>query len=71
MTIVFDNEDSAVAHNLHVYAGASSSGASLGATDIVAGPSTSTLSLGALAAGRYYYRCDVHPVQMQGRLTVS
>ena len=71
VTIVFDNEDSAVAHNIHFFSGASSSGTSVGATDIIAGPSTATLSLGVLAAGSYFYHCDVHPVQMQGHLTVS
>jgi plastocyanin len=29
-----------------------------------------TLNLGAIAAGAYFYQCDVHP-NMSGTLTVS
>jgi plastocyanin len=68
VTIVLNNKDSAVAHNIHFYA---ASGASLASSDIEAGISMQTLSLGTLAPGSYDFDCDVHPTTMRGVLTVS
>jgi plastocyanin len=38
---------------------------------IVTGPRTITYRVGALPAGTYFFRCDVHPTQMTGALLVS
>jgi plastocyanin len=67
VTIVFDNQDASVAHNVHFFSAAGS----IGMVDIVTGPATETLSLGTLAPGSYSYKCDVHPTLMTGVLTVS
>jgi len=40
-------------------------------TEVTPGPVEQTLSLGQLAAGQYFYKCDVHPEAMSGMLTVS
>jgi plastocyanin len=71
VTINFSNNDNGINHNVHVYAGANASGTSVGATAIAMGPTQQSLNLGALTPGSYFYRCDVHPSQMTGTLTVS
>jgi plastocyanin len=71
VTIAFDNSDSGIPHNVHVFAGNDASGASLGSTDIQAGAVQQTLELRDLAPGSYFYQCDVHPSRMFGTLTVS
>ena len=71
ITIDFDNKDDGVDHNIHFFKGADASGASVGATDVAAGPVKQTLNLGTLAPGTYYYHCDVHPDAMTGTLTVK
>lgn len=68
VTITFNNQDTAVAHNIHFV---SASKQDLGMTDIDSDHITETLSLGTLAPGTYYYKCDVHPTTMTGVLTVS
>ncbi len=66
--IVFDNQESAP-HNVAIYRDAA-------ATDDVfvpepfSGPAAVTYDVPALAAGTYFFRCDVHP-QMAGQLTAG
>jgi plastocyanin len=67
VTIVLDNQDKAVAHNIQFF----SKGASIGMSEIKTGPATDTLSLGTLTPGSYSFKCDVHPQTMTGVLTVS
>lgn len=69
ITIIFNNEDKAIAHNIHFIAKAG--GLTVGITETRPGPATDTLSLGTLAAGSYFYKCDVHPTTMTGVLTIS
>ena len=70
VTITFDNKDSGIIHNLHVYQGTDATGPSVGQTDLEAGPVEQKLELN-LTAGSYFYRCDAHPTTMKGTLTVS
>jgi plastocyanin len=65
-TIRFDNEDSNT-HNLDIMNG----GASLFTGDIVVGPKVVSYHVGALPAGVYTFRCDVHPTQMHGTFVVG
>ncbi len=67
ITIIFNNDDTAIAHNIQFFAGSQS----IGMTEIKTGPATDTLSLGTLAPGSYFYKCDVHPTTMKGSLKVS
>lgn len=70
LTLTYNNEDAGTAHNIHFFQGADATGTSVGSTDIAVGPVTQTLKLGPLAAGTYYYQCDVHPTTMNGVLTI-
>jgi plastocyanin len=69
LTITFDNRDSGVAHNIHFFNGADETAPDAGSTDVEAGPVVQTLKLDPLDPGEYFYRCDVHPGQMEGKLT--
>lgn len=69
LTVTFDNQDAGIAHNFHVFNGADATGADVAQTDIAPGPVVQTLKLGPLDAGAYFYRCDIHPGQMEGTLT--
>jgi plastocyanin len=57
-----------VLHNIQFFG---PGGGSIGATAVATGPVQQTLSLGALAAGSYSFKCDVHPQQMNGTLVVA
>jgi plastocyanin len=70
VTIVNDNQDPGIPHNLHVFKGTDSKGQDLGKTDIAAGPVTQTLKLN-LTAGDYFLVCDVHPATAFGKLKVG
>lgn len=65
-TVRFDNEDSNT-HNLDIQ----KSGVSVFDGDIVIGPKVVTYDVGALKAGSYTFRCDIHPNQMHGTFVVS
>jgi plastocyanin len=68
--INFNNKDTGAAgtHNVDVYD--KKGGTSLAALTPKPGPIQETLNVGALAAGTYYFQCDVHPLQMFGTLAV-
>lgn len=68
-SLVFDNREP-VPHNVAIYTDASA-GQSLFVGEIFAGPGERTYAVPALAAGSYFYRCDVHPVQMTGTLVAQ
>ena len=70
VTIVFDNRDVGVVHNIHVFRGDSARGESVSETELEAGPVTQTLTMD-LEAGEYFYVCDAHPNTMSGTLTVN
>jgi nitrite reductase (NO-forming) len=68
-TVAFANHDAGVPHNLAVYADQAATKA-LFRGRLVTGPVRVTYRVGALAAGTYLFRCDVHP-QMQGVVRVT
>ena len=69
LTVTFDNQDAGIAHNIHFFKGTDATGADVAQSDIESGPVVQTLKVGPLDAGTYYFRCDVHPGQMEGTLT--
>jgi plastocyanin len=67
-TIAFDNQEGAP-HNVAIYRDQSAS-QKVFAQDPFGGPKAVTYQVGPLAAGSYFFRCDVHP-DMKGTLTVK
>ncbi|HLB77945.1 MAG TPA: cupredoxin domain-containing protein, partial [Candidatus Dormibacteraeota bacterium] len=73
-TIQFDNKDTGVPHNIHIFESdpaGNPSAASLFSGSLVTGPATTSYAVGALPAGTYYFHCDVHPIQMHGTFVVA
>lgn len=68
-SLVFENREP-VPHNVAIYTDASAAQA-LFVGEIFAGPAERTYAVPALPAGSYFYRCDVHPVQMVGTIVVE
>ncbi len=72
VTITADNTAAGIRHSFAVYktkADADSGKPAQGETDICMGPCKKTVTL-KLAAGEYFFRCEVHPTQMTGKLAV-
>jgi len=69
-TIMFDNQDPGVPHNISIYTDSSATTA-LFKGQLVSGPATTTYKVPALKAGTYFFRCDVHPTTMTGAFVVS
>jgi plastocyanin len=63
----FRNADSGVPHNVSIYTDVSASRAVFRG-ELFPGPRTKTYKVRALAAGSYFYRCDVHPTTMTGTI---
>ena len=70
-TLVFDNQDTAVLHNLVLKNPDGSKVQVSGDTGFFAGPGERTHEVPALAAGDYTYLCEVHPATMTGTLTAK
>ncbi len=68
-TITFHNDDGSTSHNVSIYSD-SSAGKPLYQGKIVVGTATVTYAVKELPAGRYFFRCDVHP-QMNGTFNVK
>ena len=66
--LIFDNETVGVGHNIGIYDHRGGNELFKGA--IVTGPKQVEYRVQALAAGTYYFQCDVHP-NMNGTLTVA
>ena len=69
-TIQFTNEDT-VPHNVAIFEGTDATGKNVFRGSILPGGQSVTYDVPALAAGSYYFHCDVHPTQMFGTLTVK
>jgi plastocyanin len=70
-TIDFKNEDTAP-HNVHIFDGPDANAPSLFAGQIVNPGASATYKVTGLKAGSsYFFRCDVHPAQMTGKVTVA
>ncbi|MBI2238184.1 MAG: cupredoxin domain-containing protein [Actinobacteria bacterium] len=68
--IRFDNQDTGVPHNVGVYRDEGYA-QPIAKGDIITGPARSDLAVDAVPAGTYYFRCDVHPTTMTGRIEVG
>jgi plastocyanin len=70
VTIIHDNQDGGIIHNVHVYKGSDADGEDKGMTELEAGPVVQELEL-TLDEGEHFYVCDSHPATMSGTLTVT
>ena len=71
MTVVLDNQDAGVLHNIAFYTNRSAATKSY-VGELTAGPGKLTENFKApSAAGNYFFRCDAHPDQMTGTFTVK
>ena len=72
--IVFDNQDAGIFHNWAFYESrdAAESGAlAIAGSPIEAGPLVQQVVFNPPEPGTYFFRCDVHPVDMTGDFTVQ
>lgn len=69
-TIVFENRDAGVQHNIQVFAGTEPSGDTLFEGEIITGPSQIEYRIPALDPGEHAYNCIVHP-NMIGRIVAG
>ena len=72
IAITFQNDDVGILHNIALYErGPGGALVDDARTALEVGPVTQVLTIPALAAGTYVFRCDVHPVAMVGELNVE
>jgi plastocyanin len=70
VTVIMDNRDPGVLHNVAFYTNRSATQKIFG-SELVAGPIQQTSSFTAPPApGSYFFRCDVHPDTMSGSFNV-
>ena len=71
VTVLFDNQDSGVLHNVSFYTNRSAS-TKIFVGELIAGPAKSTEKFKAPSSpGNYFFRCDAHPDQMTGAFVVK
>lgn len=70
-TILFDNRDAGVQHNVQIFTGPEPSGDTLFEGEIITGPSQIEYRVPALDAGEYAYNCVLHPTTMVGKILVG
>ena len=70
-TIEFDNRDLARGHNVAIYDTANGNNTALFKGEVIRGPSKTTYSVPAQAAGTYEFVCDPHAEDMRGTFIVG
>lgn len=71
VTILFDNKDASVPHNVVVFSGKDASAPQLFRGSPVTGPGTAKYTFTAPPAGTYFFHCEFHPTTMTGTLTIG
>jgi len=69
--LVFANHDAGTGHNVYIAASKADASTPLFAGTTVTGPATFPYTVHPLAAGTYYFFCNIHPTTMNGTLTVA
>ncbi len=73
-TIDFVNQEGGVPHNISIFTNdptKDTAAKQIFKGNIITGPSSATYDVPALAAGTYFFRCDVHPTIMTGKLVAG
>jgi len=70
VTVRADNQDGSTMHNWAAYTD-SSAQESIAKTQICAAPCVEEITFKTPPPGEYFFRCDVHPTQMVGRLLIQ
>jgi len=70
VTVSADNQDTAILHNWALYTDDTASDL-IAKTEICAAPCIDEVTFTPPPPGEYFFRCDVHPVQMVGTATVE
>jgi len=68
-TLTFHNQET-VPHNVTIFEGADANSQIAFQGEVFRGPRTVAYRVPALRAGRYFFRCDIHPTAMQGQLII-
>lgn len=73
VTVTAENQEPGVFHNWAVYTSreAADSGEDAIAATPICADCTETVTFDPPPAGTYFFRCDVHPIQMVGTFTVT
>ena len=72
-SVTFQNQDTTL-HNFEIFTDSTATtrlGGASGLSDLVAPGASATYQVGALKVGTYFFRCDVHPMQMTGSFIVA
>jgi plastocyanin len=69
--ITFQNQDAGIPHNLSIYRNQDYTDPVYEPQDPFPGPGERTYNVPPLEPGTLYFRCDVHPTTMEGRVVVE
>ncbi|MEO8475606.1 MAG: cupredoxin domain-containing protein [Actinomycetota bacterium] len=67
--LTFDNRDADIPHNMAIYKTPEDT-SPLFLGELITGPATAKYTIPALAAGKYYFHCEIHP-SMEGTIRVG
>ncbi len=70
ITVEADNRDGSILHNWAAYTDASAAEL-IAKTEICAAPCLGQVTFSAPRPGEYFFRCDVHPTSMVGKLVAK
>jgi plastocyanin len=67
----FDNDDPGVGHNVVIFDGPDDAAPVVFQGQVITGPTKATYPVKPLAAGDYFFHCEIHPTTMTGTLKVE